>query len=752
VRDGELLRRNQELLAKLFRSNPAAVALVRLSDGMVLDVNEAYERLFGWPRAEVIGRNAEALRVWADPAARARFRDRVAAEGRVADFESQARRKNGEIFDSVVSAEVIEEGGERIALVIVVDVSARKRAEGALRASEERFASMFRQAPEAMTLVRAADGIFLDVNRAWERHTGFARDEAVGRTSLDLGLWLVPQEREAMLRALRQTGSLSDLEFALRRRDGTTRHDLLNGAAIEIAGEPSWLFVLRDITERKHAETALRESEQRFRDLTELFADFYWEQDEHYRFVARVGNAWERRAYPAEQVIGKTRWELQALNLTEADWARHRADLEARREFRNLEVERPLPGGGTRWISTSGRPIFDAEGRFRGYRGVGSDVTERKHAETALRESEQRFRALVDLSSDWYWVTDTEHRFTLREGEILRRMGIPPEADYGKRRWEMGFLNLSEADWAAHRAALERREEFRDLLLERRSADGRVHWATISGRPLYDSAGAFLGYHGTGRDVTQQVLAEQRLRQFNVELERKVAERTAELDAAMQELEAFSYSVSHDLRAPLRAIDGFARMLEEKHAAGLSDEGRAHLQRVRAAARRMGQLIEDLLEFSRIGRTAPRKRAVDLSALAHAVAKELEAGAPARRVQWRLAEGLAAYADPGLARVVLENLLGNAWKYTGKVPHALIEFGRTAAGEFMVRDNGAGFDPAQGASLFQPFRRLHAQEDFEGTGIGLATVRRVVERHGGRVRAEGAVGAGATFYFTLPGA
>lgn len=626
MKDDDLLHRSQELLAKLFRNSPAAVGLVRLSDGAMLDINEAYERLFGWSRPEVIGQTTEALRIWVEPEARARFRELIATKGRVVDFASKARRKNGEVFDSLLSSEVIEDRGERIALVIVLDVSVRNR-----------------------------------------------------------------------------------------------------------------------------TEAALRESEQRFRILTELSADFYWEQDEQYRFITRVGHTWEQRAFPASEVLGKTRWELPALNMSAEDWQRHRADLEARREFRNLEIERPLPGGATRWISTNGRPIFDAQGRFRGYRGVGSDITGRKLAEEALRGSIQRFRALVELSSDWYWVTDAEHRFTFREGEVLQRMGIPPEADYGKRRWEMGFLNMTEADWAAHRALLERREEFRDLLLERRSPDGRVNWATISGRPLYDAAGRFIGYHGTGRDVTQQVNAEERLRRFNLELEQKVVERTAALDAANKELEAFTYSVSHDLRAPLRAIEGFSRMLEERHAATLAEEARGYLQRVRAAARRMGQLIEDLIAFSRIGRAALHERAVDLSALARLVAKELDAGMPERRVEWRVADGLAAQADPGLARVVLENLLGNAWKYTGKTPQAVIEFGKTDTGEFMVRDNGAGFDPARSDGLFQPFRRLHAPEEFEGTGIGLATVRRIVERHGGWVRGEGALGAGAAFYFTLPG-
>jgi len=749
MKDDDLLRRSQELLDKLFRNSPAAIALVRLGDGVLLDLNDAYERMFGWQRREAIGQSAEALRVWANPGDRARFLELMAAKGRVADFESQARRRNGEIFDSLVSSEAIEVAGERIVLVIVLDISARKRAERALSASEERFGKMFREAPETMTLVRAADATYLDVNREFEKQTGFARQEVVGRTSFDLGLWHVPQEREAMLRRLHESGRLSNLEFVLRRRDGALRGVQLNCVTIEVAGEACWLFILRDITERKRAEAALRESEQRFRVLSELSADFYWEQDEQLRFVERVGHTWERHSYPAADVIGKTRWELSALNMSEEDWQRHRADLEARREFRNLEVERPLPSGGTRWISTSGRPIFDAEGRFRGYRGVGSDVTERKRAERALRESEQRFRALVDLSSDWYWATDAEHRFTFREGEILRRMGIPPEADYGIRRWEMGFLNMDEQAWARHRAALDRREEFRDLLLERRSPDGRVHWATISGRPQYDAEGHFVGYHGTGRDVTRQVLAEQHLRQLNEALEQKVAARTADLDAANRELEAFSYSVSHDLRAPLRQIDGFLRLLS-KEIPQPGEKAAHYLDTITSAAQRMSQRIEDLLAFSRIGRAELKRRAVDLSALARLVAKELATGAPERRVEWRITEGLAAHADAGLMRVVLENLLGNAWKYTRRKPRATIEFARTPAGEFMVRDDGAGFDPKFAKSLFQPFRRLHAAQEFEGSGVGLATVRRILERHGGSVRAEGAVDAGATFHFTLP--
>ena len=207
--------------------------------------------------------------------------------------------------------------------------------------------------------------------------------------------------------------------------------------------------------------------------------------------------------------------------------------------------------------------------------------------------------------------------------------------------------------------------------------------------------------------------------------------------------------MSHDLRAPLRQIDGFLRLLS-RELAQPGEKAAHYIDTITSAAQRMSQLIEDLLAFSRIGRAELNKRDVDLSALARLVAKELAAGAPERHVEWRIEDGLAAHADAGLMRVVLENLLGNAWKYTRTKPQATIEFCRTQAGEFKVRDDGAGFDPRFAKSLFQPFRRLHGAQEFEGSGVGLATVRRILERHGGSVRAEGAVDAGATFCFTLP--
>jgi len=268
-------------------------------------------------------------------------------------------------------------------------------------------------------------------------------------------------------------------------------------------------------------------------------------------------------------------------------------------------------------------------------------------------------------------------------------------------------------------------------------------------------SGELLMLTGAFNEMLEQLQARDRsLQESRDQLEQRVRERTAALDASNRELEAFCYSVSHDLRSPLRAIDGFSQALLEDMEGRLDDNAARHLERIRAATQRMAALIDDLLSLSRITRTDLAVRRVDLTAMARGVCEELAAAQPGRTVTTAVEEGLEAMADPRLMRQVLENLLGNAWKFTSKQPAAHIEFGARAGREgrvYMVKDNGAGFDPAYADRLFGVFQRLHAMTDFPGTGVGLAIVDRIVKRHGGRVWAESAVGQGATFYFTLGG-
>lgn len=277
-----------------------------------------------------------------------------------------------------------------------------------------------------------------------------------------------------------------------------------------------------------------------------------------------------------------------------------------------------------------------------------------------------------------------------------------------------------------------------------RCKDGSYRWISWSSFPVAERELIY----AVARDVTDRRRAETELARLNEDLHRTVAN----LELVNHELEAFSYAVSHDLRAPLRAIDGFSAALAEDCGNLLDEAGLGYLARVREAAQRMGRLIDDLLGLSRVSRKAMRRLEVDMSRLAEDIVEELRAGEPGRSVMIEIAPGLRAEGDPDLLRIALQNLLGNAWKFTGKAPEARIAF-RAEFGEgppvFCVSDNGAGFDMSYSNKLFTPFQRLHRKDEFEGTGIGLATVQRVIRRHGGQIWAESAEGRGAAFYFTL---
>ncbi len=406
--------------------------------------------------------------------------------------------------------------------------------------------------------------------------------------------------------------------------------------------------------------------------------------------------------------------------------------------------------GSRFWASVAITALRDAGGRLIGFSSITRDLTERRQAEEALREREASFRFLFANNPMPMWVYDAETRRFLE-------VNAAAVAHYGYSREEFLRMRIDDirppedvprllevvrqsADGLKHSG------EWRHRLKDGRIIDVEIvsHRLVFAGRPA-----ALVVAH----DVTERKRAERELRALTAELERRVAERTSQLELANKELEAFSYSVSHDLRAPLRSIDGFSQALLEDYADRLDPQGQEYLRRARAASQRMAELIDDLLNLARVARADLRREPVDLSAMARAIAGELQRSQPERRAAFVIADGLVASGDPRLLRVALVNLLGNAWKFTGKQPEARIEFGRTHRdGEpaYFVRDDGAGFDMAYVGKLFGPFQRLHGAAEFEGTGIGLATVQRIVHRHGGRVWAEGAVGRGATFYFTLP--
>lgn len=370
------------------------------------------------------------------------------------------------------------------------------------------------------------------------------------------------------------------------------------------------------------------------------------------------------------------------------------------------------------------------------------------------RAAEGRFQELLEAAPNGILTVDRQGRITLvnRQAEVLfgysreELLGRPVEAlvPESVRQAHVGYRE-SFMQQPTQKAM----GKGRDLFGQRR--DGTQFPIEVGLSPIEGDSGFEVLAMVT--DITERKRAEEALRCLNEELEERVRQRTAQLEAANKELEAFSYSVSHDLRAPLRAIDGFSQALLEDYPDQLDDTGKDYLRRVRAASQRMAELIDDILQLSRIGRTELRQERVDLSGLAESVAEELKRAEPDRCVELAIQPGLSAYGDPKLLRIALANLLANAWKFTGPVPTARIEVGRQEGdGEpvFFVRDNGVGFDMTYVDKLFTPFQRLHGADEFPGTGIGLATVQRILHRHGGRIWAQAEVGRGATFYFTLP--
>jgi PAS domain S-box-containing protein len=698
----------------------------------------------------------------------------------------------------------------------MLDITDRKRAEQALRASEGRYRTLFERAPDGIVLADR-ESYYTSANPSICRMLGYSPEELTGMHATDI---VVQSEVGNIAVALSTIHSGRDhhREWQFRRKDGSV---FAADVMATMMPDGGLMGMIRDITERKQAEAALRDSEQRFRTMANSILQLAWiARADGYIFW--YNERWfEYTGAAPEQMEG---WGWQGVHdpqILPAVMEGWNAAIDAGRPF---EMEFPLRSadGTFRSFLTRAQPLKDAEGRVVQWFGTSTDVQalkeveerghqlnvelERRVAErtaqleaavTELSHSRAELKSLFESLPGLYLVLTPELEVVAVSDAYLRATLTTREGILGRHLFEVFPDNPDDPDnkaVATMQSSIDRviRERTPDTMAiqkhDVRGTDGvfeERYWSPINS-PVFgldrkikyivhrveevtdfmrqkapDSA-AFTGSSAEMQQMEAEIFrSSQKLQAANLQLR-----------AANTELEAFSYSVSHDLRAPLRAVDGYIRILQEDCSDRLDEEGQRLLGVVSAEARRMGELIDDLLEFSRLSREPMARSAVDMCKLARAVFDKLTV-ATENAPSFELEPLLPAHGDLAMLRQVFVNLIGNAIKFSRDRSAAVIEVGCLGGPEplpplsavestdrggaadrseitYYVKDNGAGFDPDYTHKLFGVFQRLHSEDEFEGTGVGLALVQRIVQRHGGRVWAEGKKGEGATFYFTLP--
>jgi len=617
------------------------------------------------------------------------------------------------------------------------DMTAFHQSQETLREREEIYSNIVNQANDAIVMVDITTGGFLEFNEAAHAGLGYTRDEFSKLSLFDIEENINHDKLLLFLSKLKNAGS-KVFESKHRTKENEIRDVRISSRAINIKGKDYLSTIWTDITEKKRKEAMLREKDLIFQSLLENSPFYIFFKDHNSKAIFLSRNYEQLFKKTINSLIGKDLCEIVSPEYGAAFVAAEQQMLE---DGKQIEYEETYEG---RIYSTVKFPIFrsDAPPMLAGFT---IDITDQQQAVNALRENESMLRTIIEHAPFEIWARD-KNGFGILENNILVNhfgsiLGKTP--DFSDVPNEVKQLWNSNNQRALNGEIINNECVYMN--------DGVPHHYHQILAPIVVE-GSVEGIAGFNIDITDRKEAEKQIYKLNAELEERVRQRTIQLEQANKELEAFSYSVSHDLRAPLRGIDGWSLALLEDYGPRLDEQAHVYLDRVRSEAQRMGHLIDDLLKLSRVSRFEMNKAEVNLSAMAETIVNRLTESNPRRQFDFKISPNIKANADAAMLEIVLTNLLDNAVKFTGKKPFASIEFdsltenGRTV---YFVRDNGAGFDMENARKLFGAFQRMHRQTEFQGTGVGLATVQRIIHRHGGQIWAESKANEGAVFYFTL---
>ncbi|MFZ6030959.1 MAG: PAS domain-containing sensor histidine kinase [Chloroflexota bacterium] len=790
----ESLRESEALYHELYELESDALFLIDNEFGQIIEANGAACGLYGFNREELLALKNTDLSAEPEETQRVTQTVPVSVDGIVHVPLRYHRKKDGTVFPVEITGRFFERHGRSVHIAAIRDITQRKQVEDALASRTAALSSIFRSAPVGIGVV--IERVFTEVNETLCTMTGYARQELLGRNARML--YLTQEDYDDVGRVkyeqIRQEG-IGSVETRWQRKDGRIIHILLSSSPLDMQDWARGItFSALDITQRKEAEAQSRlKSEELSRFFTvalDLLA--IAGMDGCFR---RLNPQWKNTlGYELNELVGKNFFDfihpddLAATQEAMQSLSENKSVLDFVNRYRHKN-------GSYRWIEWRSYPVGEL------IYAAARDITGRKEVLEAIQTSQEaerkfseRLTRLVSAIAELSTIPDFDglcrRAVELGIGPLgFERMGLwfytPDQQEMvgsfgvdeqGRLRDERGVHILVHAGRPQQQMNLNHDPY---LLIEDRDLHDQHANLIAQGKKLVCSlwdGKKVIGIVSTDNLLTLRAfteqdrevlrifsvalghlcslkLAERKLSTLTMQLEQRVQERTAQLEAANKELEAFAYSVSHDLRTPLRAVDGFSRMLLEDYAAQLDGDAQYYLERLRAAAQHMGQLIDDLLNLSRLSRAQMRLTTVSLTNMVQEIAVGLHENQPERQVEFSIAPDVTVIADASLIRIALDNLLRNAWKFTSRKAQAHIEFGCLNQDDekvYFVRDDGAGFNMEYAHKLFGAFQRLHSPGEFEGTGIGLTIVHRILGRHGGRIWAEGMVDQGAVFYFTLP--
>ncbi len=631
------------------------------------------------------------------------------------------------------------------------DATRRHDVERELALSHQRRDALMQGIP-APAYLKDRGGRFVAVNRAWYERFDFAPGYAIGRTAYEVFPAAFADARAREDRLVVATRTEQRIERTTVVAGKSLWIETVKTPIFDERGEVSGIVgISYDVTARRTAEEELRASEERFRQFSDSVDAVFWMTDLDPQRVVYVNRAFTQIwGVEVAALYANPRLRTDAIHVDDRarvaaefeQWLRDAPAAVYRAEYRIVR-----PDGGVRWIRDRGTKLLDAQGAVYRLQGIADDISEQREAELALADSQQRRDALLESIPDVAWLKHRDGHYIAVNRAWSKRYGIDAEHAVGLTDADL-FPPARAAMLAAEEAqVISAREERR---FERQvEIAGQARWVEAIKTPLIDRDGVVTSVVGVSRDITERIRTAELVRGMNAALSQKAAELTA----ANQELEAFAYSVSHDLRAPLRHVDGFVNLLQKHAGSALDGTGRHYLERIIGASATMARLIDDLLRFSRTSRADLRNAPVALDKVVSEIVRELAAESGGRSIEWSVGKLPVVQGDFGLLRQAFYNLLENAVKYTRPQSAPRIEITcteKSADAVIMIRDNGVGFDMQYSHKLFGVFQRLHRADEFEGTGIGLANVARIVQRHGGRVWAEGVKGRGAAFFVALP--